>query len=653
MVLTNETNGATTDRSVATFFHEAVDVKPLTVKKEIDLKDYEVLVRCYKFLSQNKRRRKSKRRSMLARHPSQRRDSRSSFHLIEESSESSLSSSSSSSDPLVLSDSQRRALLTLVEVDEATKRVVHILPEFFPSNIKVLPDCLCHLGALQSLSLDHCRELTCLPFGFGLLLGLEELRIDVTSFEEPLPFSLGNLRNLKTLVVKGNCSGLNGPDDGDDAIESMLLFPSSMAKLTILRHLETHSRTILQIPATAIDAWSSSLETLVTTQDLSLSNHGSGASPNDNDEEKDGGVSRIHDRDGFRRALESQVAVRAFRLIARLRNLRSLKLLFDDSKYRTGCFSNRNQHHHGQSSNTSGVFYSVPLSLLSGPLSLSLRELDIGTCVASSTTSCSQRKSEIPIEIAWIDVLKEFPNLRRLRMQDCRCSFSNEPVAVMSELRHLVLDRCPDFAIVENTNTTLSHCTDNDGASKQDDAAVSVDRSEGNEQERSESIDRGSRKLLDFGTRFLRRCPKLEIVSIRDCKISKFCCQDLFGSLPKESLRELTLDICNNAVDDNDVWSFVRAYPSLIRMEGTCLGNLSNSKRENLKRLLFQRQQGSSGSEEKRSKSPLSSWNIFGNSKRRLKSDEENSQLVSNCGVWTLRDKRRQSLFLNQMEIKF
>mmetsp|Transcript_5857 Transcript_5857/g.14127 ORF Transcript_5857/g.14127 Transcript_5857/m.14127 type:complete len:794 (-) Transcript_5857:112-2493(-) len=672
-------------RSVVTFYHEAFDEQGSSIKQEVDLLDYEVLVETYKFLAKNLRR---QRDSTSIRHRRLKDfSSEDSENETPPSANNETRQKNSHGD--IVTEQHKQAILTLVEIDKDTKRVVRIRPEFFPSNTRILPACLNNLGALKSLSLCHCTELTCLPTEF-CFPQLVDLRIDVTSFREPLPSSFGNLVNLEILVVRGTCAV-------DWRSKAKELFPPSLAKIVNLKHLETHVRNLLQIPADALESWSLSLETLVTTQDL-LSNsnetqertpplrnrsytsddssdddffHLMDSSDDDDDDNSDDGFSLLKHSSVFRKALESQLEVRAFRAIAKFQNLRSLKLLFDDGKHRTDLSAIRNRlkrkHQKGETP------YCVPLSLLAGPLSLSLRELDIGTCVASKTPSSSKKKSRIPIEIAWVDVLQDFPMLQTLRLQDCRASFSSktqtvdltastmasehETILCMPELKHLVLDRCPDFALV-------GHCNDVDNNEQQIPQTVSspssssfsddieiidgkdIDNDDGSEEivflptederpsnqphyfqplndadvdamveedpeeisriirlsglladtlltpkDEDEDDDEADRKLEDFCKLFLKRCPKLEIVNLRDCKIPAMH-PTLLDCLPRTNLREVTLDVleCNQEL----LWKLLEAYPLLMRLQGTCLDGLSQADHERLHRRLHhnQSQQG-------------------------------------------------------------
>ena len=666
-------------RSVVTFYHEAFDEQGSSIKQEVDLLDYEVLVETYKFLAENLRR---QRANTSIRH-------RRLKDLSLEDSENEPPPSASNETQQtnrhgdIVTEQHKQAILTLVEIDKDTKRVVRIRPEFFPSDTRILPACLNNLGALKSLSLCHCTELTCLPTGF-CFPKLVELRIDVTSFREPLPSSFGNLVNLEILVVRGTCAA-------DWRSKTKELFPPSLAKIANLKHLETHVRNLLQIPADALESWSLSLETMVTTQDL-LSNGNEtqertpplrsrsytsddssdddffhlidSSDDDDDDDNSDDGFSLLKHSSLFRKALESQLEVRAFRAIAKFQNLRSLKLLFDDSKHRTDLSAIRNRlkrrHQKGETP------YCVPLSLLAGPLSLSLRELDIGTCVASKTSSSSKKKSRIPIEIAWMDILQDFPMLQTLRLQDCRASFSSkaqtvdltastmasehETILCMPELKHLVLDRCPDFALVghcngvdNNEHHILQTVSSPSSSSFSEDIEIidekdMVDDDDGSEEivflptederpsnqphyfqplndadvdaiveedpeaisriirlsglladtlltpkDEDEDEDEADRKLAEFCKLFLKRCPKLAMVSLRDCKIPAIH-RDLLDCLPPTSLREVTLDVleCNQEF----LWELLEAYPLLMRFQGTCLDGLSQADHERLHRHL-------------------------------------------------------------------
>jgi hypothetical protein len=754
-----------------------------------------------------------------------------------------------------MSDRHREAILALVEVDPVSKRVLRIVPEFFPPTTPVLPACLSRLsGSLQALSLDHCKELTGLPPEFVLLEQLKELSIDVTSFREPLPPDFGNLGNLRTLIVKGNCccfdsdwskSAMQAATTDSTTAEpsAQWFFPPSMAKLTKLKHLETHVRNLLQIPTKALDTWSSSLESLVTIHDLLSStenehqhqhkhtstNESSSNSittttatsggfvlprsrydsystddssedelyhllmdscslEDDDGDEVDGedsgfsliGQTSHHSHHIFRKALEGQLEVRAFRLIGRFKNLRSLTLLFDDSRYRTDFTSIRNRLHqrrkynkyssttmrtrttYGSSSSSYNcnnnyqrhheLPYSIPLSLLAGPLSLSLKELDIGTTITNTTrvsssthSSYKKKSSRIPIQIAWIDILQDFPMLQHLRLQDCRCSFSGvdlaESLLQMPDLRSLVLDRCPDFALVENNirpaiqqqqqqqakilsflsrediefihvrkpddigddddgseeiNFSQIHdCDDdNDNGNDNDDdeyfqplndadadikmedpgeisriirlSGMLVDtvltpKDDDDDEEENNYIDNvEKKKLSELCHRFLARCPKLAIVSLRDCKVPTFC-ENLLVCLPKKCLRELTLDINSigsRSVDGvslsanykEDLWAMIKSYPFLERLQGTCLNGLSDSEQEAIHRFLIQRGQQDNMDFHKPN-SPIS-WRVFWDKKKQQEGkNNNNNQLLLSISFPSLEnDSNKNSSSNNNTE---
>jgi len=737
---------STNTRSVVTFYHEAFDDQrsssSFPIKQEVDLLDYEVLVETYKFLAQNLRR--SRQRGRNTNHSM--RQPRLASRDAEEDSENeppltanerNVKKQNSNGD--IVTDKHKQAILTLVEVDKTSKRVVRIRPEFFPSNMRILPACLTNLEALESLSLAHCTELTCLPAGLSFPQ-LEELHIDVTSFREPIPSKLfASLAKLEILVVRGTCVCLDDWRSKTSEESAPMLFPPTLAKIKNLKHLEIHARNLLQIPAEAFDKWSSSLETLVTTQDLLSSNNNNDTKENgrrmpplrsrsystddssdddfyhlmdsSDDDASDDGFSLLKHSSVFRKALESQLEVRAFRAIAKFQNLRSLKLLFDDAKHRTDFCNIRNRLKRKHQA-TLETPYCVPLSLLAGPLSLSLRELDIGTTVASTTPSSSKKKSRIPIELSWVDVLQDFPMLQTLRLQDCRASFSSktqtvdlrmqddETILCMPELRQLVLDRCPDFAVFNLCNTEHTppkiisstssfqddieiidekdiDDTDNDDDDDEDeeivfcplpnicndcgdenekkpesggvyfqplkdadvDAMVEEDPEEisriirlsglladtvltPKEEEDEDAVE--NQKLSDLCQMFLKRCPKLEIVTLRDCKIPTVS-RVLLECLPASSLRELTLDVSDCNVD-NFSWEVIEAYPALIQVQGTFLDSLSDSDFERLQRRLRHNrsQQGNH--------SPLPWAAFLGNNKRQQKQDNEMLDISSDSG---------------------
>eukprot|EP00537_Pseudo-nitzschia_pungens_P009926 CAMPEP_0172384694 /NCGR_PEP_ID=MMETSP1061-20121228/2426_1 /TAXON_ID=37318 /ORGANISM="Pseudo-nitzschia pungens, Strain cf. pungens" /LENGTH=1064 /DNA_ID=CAMNT_0013113417 /DNA_START=385 /DNA_END=3579 /DNA_ORIENTATION=- len=558
------------------------------IKIDIDLQDFEVLVETYKFLLTNHR--KTLPKSLLRKQNKNQKQKQSSFHSHSHSNNNKKKKKKKSD--LVVTELHKQAIVTLVEVDATSKRVMEILPEFFPISTRVLPVCLGKLDRLRCLRLEHCRELTGLPAGLELT-GLEELRLNVTSLAEPLPASFGNCYNLTSLVLYGNCAGprlvrsigssddssntsntSNSTDSDETQSQSQIqteavLFPPSMHRIH-LKRLETHVQNLLHISPMVLDGWSSSVETLVVTQDLtssstlggtSSSSHSArkkiSAKPNEkqrqkqkqkqtptqesflrrhrSEEECEDEHSHLHlhlhlhpqlhldshsdpysfDSDEFnllgssdddlsssssedetdfslsllkhgggvfREALRNQVEERAFRSIARFENLKTLRLLFDDSKH-------RNDYKRKQKKTMTEDPYCVPLSLLAGPLSLTLRELDIGTCAANSGSNTSR----IPIEVSWIDILCDFPLLQKLRLQDCSCSFvaaakhddsdnvnvnltgsgggsidiyrqelleENESPLLLPELRELVLDRCSNFALVANNK--INNNNDND-----------------------------------------------------------------------------------------------------------------------------------------------------------------------------------------------
>jgi len=615
---------------------------------------------------------------------------------------------------MIVTELHKQAIVTLLQVDKASKRVTEIRPELFPDSIRVLPACLSRLDCLRCLKLDHCKELSSFPAGF-CLVGLEELVVDVSSFKEPLPASFGNSRNLTRLILYGICAGLDGNEETEET--EPLLFPSSMARIN-LRYLETHVQNLLHISPKVLDGWSSSVETLVVTQDLSSSSSSSSknnfpaesssvsddynlvdSDDEESDDEEDGGFSILKHNDYFREALRNQLEERTFRSIARFQNLKTLKLLFDDSKYRKDyAFSADARNRLGNKRKNRGACptkeettptpYSVPLSVLAGSLSLSLRELDIGTCVASTTSSASHMKSKIPIEVSWIDVLRDFPLLERLRLQDCRCSFARSNTnandgsgvdeaatpLLLPQLKELVLDRCPDFALVfgqearmkEESASSFSAETleiaqhenhayflqDHNGSleeivfsmrsgsredgyvedDEQDEDEISLEPvNEDDIESMMEDTDRKEisriirltslladavlspvereNKVAILCHKLLSRCPKLELLNLRDCGIVGFC-QDILTCLPRESLLELTLDAIWEDNDDsvvrNNLWALMDVYPSLMNLQGTYTNGLEEkSEREKLHRRLVQRQIRYRATQKRRP------WNFF------------------------------------------
>lgn len=682
-------------RSVVTFYHGSGNASLPRIREEVDLSDLEALVETYKFLATQQKKNASSCRTRLQ----NKRRVRPSH----------TNSNSSNSQTVVVSELHKQAIMTLVKVDRTTKRVVGIRPEFFPKNSRGLPPCLTRLESLRTLRLDHCQQLASVPAGF-CLEALQELHIDVSSFEDAFPASFGNLRSLRRLILKGECPGLHG---------ETLLVPESMAKLTELRYLETHSQNLLHIPADVIESWSSVLEVLVVTHDLTSSSssksggiattasrkkiggvlqHGyssessfssdddfnfldySGDEISDDDESDDAGFSLLKHGAVFREALRNQLESRAFSSIARFTNLRSLKLVFDDSKYRSNIHTARSRFRNKRKNKTSHHEdpYKVPLEVLAnGPLSLSLKELDIGTYIASTTSSASNKKSKIPIEVSWMDVLQQFPRLERLRLQDCRCTVLDPSTGIDEEdddtlfflprLKYLVLDRCPEFALVQGTasippceneedsgifpplqddddniifcpltgggaedhetKTSLHNTnnTDDDDLSlepidkdaidalvddDEDDEIARIIRLTGlladtilkdtTDDDDDESFLAGKRhpdKLSILCRHLLIRCPRLELLSLRDCGIVGFC-NDLLTCLPKDHLLELTLDAAHDQDVDhvheavrNNLWALLDVYPSLMQIRGTYSDGLGRSGAEKLHRTLHQRQQ--------------------------------------------------------------
>ena len=682
-------------RSVVTFYHNngygyRYGNSYNRIREEIDLQDFEIVVEVYKFLVTNHRknlRRKNRRHQLQFRG-----GEGLALSVSSSSNHNNNNNESSLNSTMVVTELHKQAIVTLLQVDKASKRVTEIRPELFPDSTQVLPACLSRLDCLRCLKLDHCKELSSFPAGFSLV-GLEELVVDVSSFKEPFPTSFGNSRNLTRLILYGICAGLDGNDETEET--ESLLFPSSMARIN-LRYLETHVQNLLHISPKVLDSWSSSVETLVVTQDLSSSMSSSSSKRNfpadsssvsddynlvdsddeESDDEEDGGFSILKHNDFFREALRNQLEERTFRSIARFQNLKTLKLLFDDSKYRKDyAFSAEGRNRLGNKRKHRGACptkeettptpYSIPLSLLAGSLSLSLRELDIGTCVASTTSSASRMKSKIPVEVSWIDVLRDFPLLERLRLQDCRCSFArsntnaNDTSLLLPQLKELVLDRCPDFALVsgqearteEESSSSFSEKTleiaqhenhayfleDHNGSleeivfsmrsgsrddgygedDEQDEHEISLEPvNEDDIESMMEDTDRKEisriirltslltdavllpaekeNKVAILCHKLLSRCPKLELLSLRDCGIVGFC-QDILTCLPRESLLELTIDAVWEDSDDNivrnNLWALMDVYPSLMNLQGTYTNGLEEKfEQEKLHLRLVQRQ---------------------------------------------------------------
>jgi hypothetical protein len=156
----------------------------------------------------------------------------------------------------------------------------------------------------------------------------------------------------------------------------------------------------------------------------------------------------------------------------------------------------------------------------------------------------------------------------------------------------------------------------------------------------------GERTMLsNLCTQFLRRCPVLEVVSIRDCKITGYC-EDLSVCLPQNCLRELTLDVLGG-INKQDLRAIVEAYPSLVRIHGTCLKGLSNSERNAMHRSMVQRQWQQlqqSNTNNLLGTSRPRPWSILWDKKNEDDSDKENNKDDPNSSKHVVSSDRPSSV---------
>ncbi|XP_031121264.1 TMV resistance protein N-like [Ipomoea triloba] len=101
--------------------------------------------------------------------------------------------------------------------------------------LKVLPSSICKLKSLEKLFLDGCKNLRELPIDIGKLEQLRQLEAEETGISH-LPFSLGCLRNLKSLEL-GNLVGLVAVD----------FLPSSAANLCSLDRVRVSFNKLQQV----------------------------------------------------------------------------------------------------------------------------------------------------------------------------------------------------------------------------------------------------------------------------------------------------------------------------------------------------------------------------------------------------------------------
>ncbi|GJX66897.1 disease resistance TIR-NBS-LRR class family protein [Tanacetum coccineum] len=99
--------------------------------------------------------------------------------------------------------------------------------------IKNLPDSICMLKHLKSLTVDHCDLLEKLPEDLGRLECLEKLKVSIKKIEY-LPDSICMLKHLKSLKV----------DDGD-LLEKL---PDDLGRLECLEKLKVSSKKIEYLP---------------------------------------------------------------------------------------------------------------------------------------------------------------------------------------------------------------------------------------------------------------------------------------------------------------------------------------------------------------------------------------------------------------------
>jgi len=245
----------------------------------------------------------------------------------------------------------------------------------------------------------------------------------------------------------------------------------------------------------------------------------------------------------------------------------------------------------------------------------------------------------------------------------------NESILWMPELRHLYLDKCPDFCIVETT--TDAHDQDEHKDDDRDDEIVFCEipgsandsaTSDNNEddngadyfqpihdddvdammEDNPEEISRIIRlsglladtvlaprdkrqrepmvfdeaeqaKLSDLCTHFLRHCTKLETLSMTDCKIP-YLCEDLVMCLPRDSLQEITMDVLDGDANNTSchLGALLDAHPSLETLKG--IGLEEAFAKSDLQRLQMRNQHPSDCEQKGRDATPVSSpipWSLF------------------------------------------
>lgn len=94
--------------------------------------------------------------------------------------------------------------------------------------MKELHDSVCGLTHLEVLSLVRCEKLTCLPENIGNLKNLQELDLTDASELSSLPESLGDLSSLRKLTIGGH------QGSGNKVLKTL---PSTIVKLSCLETL--------------------------------------------------------------------------------------------------------------------------------------------------------------------------------------------------------------------------------------------------------------------------------------------------------------------------------------------------------------------------------------------------------------------------------
>ncbi|XP_019190264.1 PREDICTED: TMV resistance protein N-like [Ipomoea nil] len=117
---------------------------------------------------------------------------------------------------------------------------------FSCKKLKVLPSSICKLKSLEVLDLDYCEKLRELPTDLGNLEQLRDLLARQTSFSH-LPFSVGCLRNLKTLELEVYRSSVLSKSKSKSKLplfcsrrsrDGVGFFPPSVANLCSLEVIE-------------------------------------------------------------------------------------------------------------------------------------------------------------------------------------------------------------------------------------------------------------------------------------------------------------------------------------------------------------------------------------------------------------------------------